>query len=107
MTFGVTGGGLLPSDVEKERRVQYGEKDGKLGEWLTTCANRMTDGTRARGSNARTRTHVDGTGTSMSMGVATPASQQSFSAGMCANFIHMPTSMMYGRWCGPFHGESS
>ena len=35
MTFGVTGGGLLPNDVEKERWVQYGEKDGKLGEWLT------------------------------------------------------------------------
>ena len=36
MTFGVTGGGLLPNNVEKERRVQYGEKDGKLGECLTT-----------------------------------------------------------------------
>ena len=54
MTFGVTGGGLLPSDVEKERRVQYGEKDGKLGEWLTTSANLMTDGARG-GSNGRGR----------------------------------------------------
>ena len=55
--------GALSYDVRGDgrggcRMGKRGVADGKLGEWLTTCANRMTDGTRARGSNGRTRTHA-------------------------------------------------